>query len=116
MATFFFRAVAADGKVRSGRLTGDTEKAVVGELRRQGLTPLYVGATPKGSSFEFKLPTFVLGRRRDVSSAPRSFPPCSAPECRSTAPSPSPPSSPTAPPSASSCWTCSACSRADRKS
>ncbi|MGA3098663.1 MAG: type II secretion system F family protein, partial [Bryobacteraceae bacterium] len=39
---------------------------VAGELRRQGLTPLYVGATPKGSSFEFKLPTFVLGRRRDV--------------------------------------------------
>ncbi len=66
MATFFFRAVAADGKVRNGRLTGDTEKAVAGELRRQGLTPLYVGATPKGSSFELKLPTFVLGRRRDV--------------------------------------------------
>jgi general secretion pathway protein F len=66
MATFFFRAVAADGKVRSGRLTGDTDRAVAGELRRQGLTPLYVGATPKGSSLEFKLPTFVLGRRRDV--------------------------------------------------
>ena len=66
MATFFFRAVAADGKVRSGRLTGGTEKAVAGELRRQGLTPLYVGATPKGSALEFKLPTLILGRRRDV--------------------------------------------------
>jgi general secretion pathway protein F len=66
MATFFFRAVAIDGKVRSGRLTGDTERAVAGELRRQGLTPLYVGATPKGSSLEFKLPTLILGRRRDV--------------------------------------------------
>jgi general secretion pathway protein F len=66
MATFFFRAVAADGKVRSGRLTGGTEKAVAGELRRQGLTPLYVGATPKGSSFELKLPAFIQGRRRDV--------------------------------------------------
>jgi len=66
MATFFFRAVAADGKVRSGRLTGDTDRAVAGELRRQGLTPLYVGATPKGSSLEFKLPTFIQGRRRDV--------------------------------------------------
>jgi general secretion pathway protein F len=66
MATFFFRAVAGDGKVRNGRLTGDTERAVAGELRRQGLTPLYVGATPKGSSFELKLPTFIQGRRRDV--------------------------------------------------
>ena len=66
MATFFFRAVAGDGKVRSGSLTGDNDKAVAGELRRQGLTPLYVGVTPKGSSLEFKLPTFVLGRRRDV--------------------------------------------------
>jgi general secretion pathway protein F len=66
MAAFFFRAVAADGKVRNGRLTGDTERAVAGELRRQGLTPLYVGATPKGSSLEFKLPTFIHGRRRDV--------------------------------------------------
>jgi general secretion pathway protein F len=66
MATFFFRAVAADGKARSGRLAGDTEKAVARELRAQGLTPLYVGAAPKATSFEFKLPSFGTNRRRDV--------------------------------------------------
>jgi general secretion pathway protein F len=66
MATFFFRAVASDGKVRSGRLTGDNEKNVAGELRKQGLTPVYVGVAPKGTSFEIKLPSFGTGGRRDV--------------------------------------------------
>ena len=66
MATFFFRAVAADGKVRSGRLTGDNERIVARELRKQGLTPVYVGVAPKGTSFEIKLPSFGRGRRRDV--------------------------------------------------
>jgi general secretion pathway protein F len=63
MATFFFRAVASDGKIRSGRLTGDNEKMVAGELRKQGLTPVYVGVAPKGTSFEIKLPSFGKGRR-----------------------------------------------------
>jgi general secretion pathway protein F len=67
MATFFFRAVASDGKARSGTLTGDNDKIVARELRKQGLTPLYVGVAPKGaSSFEIKLPSFGKGRRRDV--------------------------------------------------
>lgn len=65
-STFFFRAVAADGRMRSGRLTGDTEKVVTRELRQQGLTPIYVGVSPKGSSIEIKLPSFGKGRRRDV--------------------------------------------------
>src|ERR1035437_4420789 len=66
MATFFFRAVASDGKVRSGSLTGDNEKLIARELRKQGLTPVYVGVAPKGTSFEIKLPSFGTGRRRDV--------------------------------------------------
>ena len=66
MAAFFFRAVASDGKVRSGRIAGDTEKNVARELRKQGLTPVYVGVAPKGTSFEIKLPSFGTGRRRDV--------------------------------------------------
>jgi general secretion pathway protein F len=66
MATFFFRAVASDGKVRSGSLTGDNEKLIARELRKQGLTPIYVGVAPKGSSFEFKLPAFRKSKRRDV--------------------------------------------------
>jgi len=66
MATFFFRAVASDGRVRSGSLSGDNEKLIARELRKQGLTPIYVGVTPKGSSFEIKLPSFGKGKRRDV--------------------------------------------------
>src|SRR6476661_7428568 len=66
MATFFFRAVASDGKVRSGSLSGEDEKLIARELRKQGLTPIYVGVAPKGASFELKLPSFGKGKRRDV--------------------------------------------------
>jgi general secretion pathway protein F len=66
MATFFFRAVASDGKVRSGSVNGDNEKVVARELSRQGLTPIYVGVAPKSSSVEIKLPSFGAGKRRDV--------------------------------------------------
>ena len=66
MATFFFRAVASDGKVRSGSLSGDSEKSVAGDLRKQGLIPVYVGAAPKGASFDLKMPVFGARRRRNV--------------------------------------------------
>src|SRR5580692_6822043 len=66
MTTFFFRAVASDGKMRSGSLAGDNDKTIVRELRKQGLTPVYVGVSPKGSSVEIKLPTFTGNRRRHV--------------------------------------------------
>ncbi len=67
MATFFFRAVASDGRTRSGSLTGDNEKLIARELRKQGLTPIYVGVAPKGSSIlDLKLPSFGSGKRRDV--------------------------------------------------
>ena len=65
MATFFFRAVASDGKLRTGSFTAETEKAVARELRKQGLTPIYVGAEQK-KSFQLKLPALVQGKRRDV--------------------------------------------------
>jgi general secretion pathway protein F len=65
MTTFFFRAVASDGKVRTGSLSADSEKAVARELRNQGLIPVYVGVQPK-KSFALKLPAFTHGRRRDV--------------------------------------------------
>jgi general secretion pathway protein F len=65
MATFFFRAVAVDGKLRTGSLTAESEKTVARELRKQGLTPVYVGTEQK-KRFELKLPAFVRGRRRDV--------------------------------------------------
>ena len=65
MTTFFFRAVASDGKVRTGSLSADSEKVVARELRNQGLIPVYVGVQPR-KSFALKLPAFTHGRRRDV--------------------------------------------------
>jgi general secretion pathway protein F len=64
--TFFFRAVASDGKVRTGSLAGESDKLIARELRKQGLTPIYVGVAPKSTSIEIKLPSFGRGRRRDV--------------------------------------------------
>ncbi|MGD1090360.1 MAG: type II secretion system F family protein [Bryobacteraceae bacterium] len=67
MATaFHFRAVASDGKLRTGTLTAETDKSVVQELRRQGLIPVYVGAEQQNRGFELKLPSFNRGKRRDV--------------------------------------------------
>ena len=66
MATaFFFRAIASDGKVRTGTLSAETERLVAAELRRQGLTPVYVGVEQK-KGFELKLPAFDRGKRQDV--------------------------------------------------
>jgi general secretion pathway protein F len=66
MATaFFFRAIASDGKVRTGTLSAETERLVAAELRRQGLTPVYVGVEQK-KGFELKLPSFDRGKRQDV--------------------------------------------------
>lgn len=64
--TFFFRAVASDGKPRTGTLTAETDKIVATELRRQGLIPVYIGLEKGSSGFEFKLPSFGRGKRADV--------------------------------------------------
>src|ERR1700751_4228485 len=63
---FFFRAVASDGKIRSGSIAGSDEKLIARELRKQGLTPIYVGVAPKSASLQIKLPSFGNRRRRDV--------------------------------------------------
>jgi general secretion pathway protein F len=65
-ATWHFRAVAADGRVRTGTLPADDEKRVVAELRRQGLTPLYVGSQPAHKAGLQRLRIPHPGRRRDV--------------------------------------------------
>jgi len=65
MTTYFFKAVASDGKLRTGTFHADSDRWVATELRKQGLTPVYVGLQPK-KSFEIKLPSFVGGKRRDV--------------------------------------------------
>ena len=63
--TFHFRAVASDGKIRTGTLTAETDKSVAQELRRQGLIPVYVGLEQK-KGLELVLPSFHRGRRKDV--------------------------------------------------
>jgi len=65
MSSFYFKAVAADGRLRTGSLSGESDKAVARELRKQGLTPVYVGIEQQ-KSFEFKLPDLNRGRHRDV--------------------------------------------------
>jgi len=65
MTSFFFKAVTSDGKLRTGTLHADSDRWVAQELRKQGLTPVYVGLEPK-KSLEFKLPSFRGGKRRDV--------------------------------------------------
>src|SRR3954469_10340440 len=64
--TFFFRAVAADGKPRTGTVTAETDKLVDVELRRQGLIPVSIGLEKAAKGFELKLPTFNRGKRADV--------------------------------------------------
>jgi general secretion pathway protein F len=66
MATsYFFKAVASDGKLRTGTLNAETEKLVAQELRRQGLIPVYVGIDQK-KGFDLKLPKLGGSRRKDV--------------------------------------------------
>src|SRR5437868_5957652 len=66
-ATFHYRAVAADGKVRSGVITADDTRTVSRQLVRQGLTPVYVGFEEKKSAvLPVKMPSFGAGRRKDV--------------------------------------------------
>ena len=66
MTSFYFKAVASDGKVRTGTLTAESDKRVAVELRRQGLTPVYVGVQQQKKALEIKLPSFGGGKRRGV--------------------------------------------------
>jgi general secretion pathway protein F len=65
MTSFYFKAVASDGKLRTGTLHAEDDKWVARELRKQGLTPVYVGLEPK-KGLDIKLPSFGGRRRRDV--------------------------------------------------
>jgi general secretion pathway protein F len=64
-ASFHFRAITSDGKARTGTLVGESDKEVARELRKQGLTPVYVGLEQK-KGFEFELPDLGGGRKKDV--------------------------------------------------
>ena len=65
LTSFYFRAAASDGKVRTGVVAAENDKRVTQELKRQGLVPLYVGIG-KPRSFELKLPVFGGNRRKDI--------------------------------------------------
>src|ERR1700685_4254197 len=65
MTNFHFRAVASDGQIRTGAIQAESERLVAFELRRQGLSPVYVGREPK-KSFEIKLPSFSGRKKKDV--------------------------------------------------
>ena len=65
MNSFHFRAVASDGQIRTGAIHAESERLVAFELRRQGLTPVYVGKEEK-KPLDIKLPSFSGGRKRDV--------------------------------------------------
>ncbi len=65
MATWHFRAMGADGRIRTGTLHGDDEKRVVQDLRRQGLIPVYVGSKAQGRG-AIELPKMQFGKRRDI--------------------------------------------------
>jgi len=64
-STFFFRAVTASGQVRTGNLTAGSPQQAAGELRKQGLTPVFIGAEAQ-KALGFKLPEFGRGQRRAV--------------------------------------------------
>ena len=64
-ATFHYRAIASDGKLRTGLITAENTRSVARELQRQGLTPVYVGEREK-QGFELNLPSLGGSKRRDV--------------------------------------------------
>src|SRR5438552_9181667 len=65
MTSYFYKAVTSEGKLRTGTLHADSDRWVAQELRKQGLTPVYVGLEPK-KSLEIKLPSFRGGKQRSV--------------------------------------------------
>jgi general secretion pathway protein F len=64
--TFHFRAVASDGKLRTGTLSAENDKKVAQELRRQGLIPVYVGVEAQATGLRFALPVLERAQRKDV--------------------------------------------------
>lgn len=65
MSTFFYRALAADGKVQAGTLTSDDGRMAARELQRQGLTPVYIGAS-KPVAWSLSMPKRKGRRLQDV--------------------------------------------------
>ncbi|MBI4905264.1 MAG: type II secretion system F family protein [Acidobacteria bacterium] len=65
MTTYFYKAVSSDGRPRTGTLSATSEKTVLSELRKQGLTPVYVGLQAS-KGFSLALPVFSGARSGDI--------------------------------------------------
>jgi len=66
VSTFHYKALGADGKTRTGTLTAGDDRVAARELRRQGLTPVFIGGSKPGG-IKLRLPSFGGGRRsKDV--------------------------------------------------
>jgi hypothetical protein len=96
MATFFFKgggrgrqALAAAGSRADNphREPGRRQRrsVVARELRKQGLTPVYVGWRPRERPSRSSCPPSAQAGGATCCSSPRNFPRCSTPGCRSTA-------------------------------
>jgi len=65
MSSFLLQSCCLRWQASHRSLSGESDKAVVRELRKQGLTPVYVGLEQK-KSFELKLPELYRARSRDI--------------------------------------------------
>ena len=65
MATYHYRALASDGKTLTGTLSVNDDRSAARELRRQGLTPVFIG-TARPGGLTLKLPRFGKRRLHDV--------------------------------------------------
>ncbi len=61
----YYRALAANGKVQTGTLSTDDDRAAARELHRLGLTPVFIG-TAKPAGYSFQMPQFGGRRSRDI--------------------------------------------------
>ena len=61
----YYRALAGNGKIQTGTLSTEDDRAAARELRRLGLTPVFIG-TAKPSGFSFQMPRFGGRGARDV--------------------------------------------------
>ncbi len=57
MAIFHYKALAADGRTRLGTLTVEDDRAAARELRKQGLTPIFISSEKPGG-FSLSIPGF----------------------------------------------------------
>lgn len=69
MSTFFYRAVAGDGRTAEGVLEAVSERAVAGRLREMRLVPVYIGAKKQALPLRLEM----LFRRRKVGRRQRLF-------------------------------------------